>query len=198
MPFTNLQDIHFWQTEGINAYRYPNGSPYHEGMEIVDTIVSTVGNKSMRDVGCGYGRLATKFSPDQYVGYDICQAAVNKGRRLFPTHKFLHWDLNHLPFADVTLFANGPWCVCDEDIVEMVSLICTNTNAVVFGEPMERSFRNTIVYVPSRLDHKVYPRNIETYDELLAAWGFRRVQTHVLGSDHWKYAYTVARWDAIG
>lgn len=184
----NLSDIHFWCTEGINFYRWPTGPAYHESEDCVNAIVEFVGNRTVRDIGCGYGRLATKFNPEKYVGYDLCAAAVKKGARMFPGYKFVHWNHEHLKPAEATLLISVAKCVSDEDIVEFFSLSCANTDLIVLAEILDVSH-------PGPPDYSVYPRSLETYTKLLQQQEFTFSCTFTGSHVHLDLPFTVTTWE---
>lgn len=45
-------------------------------------------NARVLDYGCGSGPLATQFSPDKYVGFDISELMVTRARAENPSHTF--------------------------------------------------------------------------------------------------------------
>lgn len=182
----NLSHIEFWKTEGINEYRNLEGPALHEGEENVKAIVEFVGNGPMRDFSCGYGRLATRFAPEQYVGYDMCEAAIRKAKRMFPEYKFFVWDLTTLPPAETTLFVDGLCCVPAEDTEEAMNLLCNNTKVVVLAELMDPT-----------LDYGCR-RSVEQYDVLFSARGFERTRTHVGAHTRNPSPFTVARYELRG
>ena len=182
------KDILFWQTEGINYLRWYTGPEYYEGEENVKATVELVGQGPMRDLGCGYGRLARNFLPENYVGYDICEAAVRKANMLNPSYTFHHWDSQPVVPAETTLFANGPHLVNDEDIDHMLDVMCDGTQVIVIAELMGREHRK-IPYI-----YGVYHRDLEEYDEMLAMRGFSRTDAKVGTHLRLERPYTVARW----
>lgn len=179
----------FWKTEGINEYRWPDGPVYHEGEHNVDKVVKYVGDTTVRDCGCGYGRLATKFDPDKYTGYDIHSGAIVKAKQMFPTYKFNIWDSSVLPFAETTIFINGPWCVDDDNIEGVIETLCTNTSALVIGEPMDPILRKEIH------DHNIYPRSLQSYNDMILKCGFRQTGWSVSTYKRLQWPYTIARWE---
>lgn len=187
--------VKFWQTEGINNYRGWLGGPeLYEGEPNVANTVRVVGPGTVRDVGCGYGRLCNFFKVEDYVGYDICEAAINKAIRLKSPYEFKHWDFSPLPFANTTLFANGPHLVVDEEIESLISILCTNTNAVVFSEIMDSTWKpNTVQY-----GYSCHYRDITTYDDIMKTKNFTRVRTEISPHLLWDRLYTVARWEHNG
>lgn len=182
-------DIEFWQTEGINYLRWTDGPEYYEGEENVHTTVEFVGQGQLRDVGCGYGRLAKNFKPENYIGYDICLAAVKKATKMNPAYTFIHWDLSSIAPAETTLFANGPHLVNDKDIDHVLDIMCADTNVIVISELMGREFRS-IPY-----PYGVYHRTIEEYDTMMQIRKFKRTKSQVGTHLRLKAPYTIARWE---
>lgn len=52
------------------------------------------------DAGCGYGRWASFFSPEQYVGVDFSPDFIALARQKNPDHVFVQSTLESLPFED--------------------------------------------------------------------------------------------------
>ncbi len=186
-----MNDIEFWKTEGIN-YLYWHGAPkYYEGEDNIRNVVELVGENSVREIGCGYGRLSTFFDPTKYTGYDISATAIKKAHRLFPNYRFIHWDFSELEQTSVTIFVNGPHLVPDDQIEETITMLCKSTNAVIIGEPMDPSWRGAWKHLP----YGVYTRSLETYDELFKSHRFYRTATKIGNHLTLQRPYTVARWE---
>lgn len=187
----NSKDVEFWQTEGINHLFWHGAPVYYEGEDNVKNVVELVGDKSVRDIGCGYGRLSKFFDPAKYTGYDLAVTAVRKAQRLFPNYRFIHWDFSAFGSADVTMFVNGPHLVPDDDIESTIAQLCNNTEAVVIGEPMDPSWRGSWSHLP----YGVYTRTVETYDALFEKQNFKRVNTKIAPHLTLQRPYTAARWE---
>ena len=187
----NSKDVQFWRTEGINYLHWQGAQKFYEGEENVKIVADFVGKDTVRDVGCGYGRLVENYDPAKYTGYDICESAIKKARSMNPKYTFYHWDYSTLAPAAVTTFINGPHLVSDLEIEKMIDLLCKDTNAVVFAEPMNFALREHWKYLP----YGVYTRDIETYDTLFEKRQFKRIRTH--NGIHFtnKIEYTAARWN---
>lgn len=184
-------DVNFWKTEGINYFRWSTGHEYYEGEENVKAVMEFVGDSPVRDVGCGYGRLAKNFNPLTYIGFDICESAVKKATRINPSYRFLPWNFLELPPCQTTMFINGPHLVNDQEIDQIILRLCENTNTVVLAEIMERSYRG-IPY-----PYGVYHRSVEEYDKMFEKLGFVRTKIHIGTHFRLNAPYTVARWDII-
>ena len=184
------KDTFFWQTEGINHTRFLHYQEWYEGRDTVEKTVEMVGfNCSVRDVGCGYGRLAGFFKPENYIGYEICKPVVIKAATLRPQYNVVHWEFTIMPYADVTLFVNGPHLVNNEEIVTLCELMCKNTKSVVLAEMMDPEWVGPFEYTE-------YRREVTTYDDLLAVYGFRRTRTVIGEHEYWKKPFTIARWES--
>jgi len=181
-------DYDFWRTEGINWYRWPNGPVHHEGEENIKKIIEYVGERSVRDICCGYGRLANIFKPELYVGYDICEAAIKKGTKMFPDYKFVHWNYEKLQPAEVTLIVSSAKCINDDSINEFLSLVCVDTKFIVLAEILDGRHDDP-------LNYNVYPRSLEQYKQLLNPYGFKFVESSSSQHVHIPLQFTVTLWE---
>ena len=50
------------------------------------------------DAGCGYGRMAALFTPENYVGIDFSPDFIAKAESKYPNHMFMIGDLKKLKF----------------------------------------------------------------------------------------------------
>jgi SAM-dependent methyltransferase len=191
----NSDEVNYWKTEGINNLRIVGAPEIYEGIDTVLRVVDVVGCGTIRDIGCGYGRLAPFFKPEKYIGYDICEAAIRKAKRLKVGYEFHHWNFEELPFTDVTMFVNGPFCVNHDEIADFIKIITKNTNALVFGEIMNPSWINPSWINPPITPAKEYRRDISSYDNLLEPYGFIRKKTEITIQEYWGLPYTIARWE---
>lgn len=197
MDKVNLSsDVIFWQTEGINnLYWQGNANAlYYEGEGNAKVVPRLVGNRTVRDIGCGYGRLAHLYDPKKYMGFDICQLAAEKAKKLYPEYDFRYWEyLTKLPPAEVTIFVNGPHLVNDLEIQNVIDVIAQDTNSIIFSEPMDLNLKK----VWGR-EYKTYVRLVETYDVMMSKNEFFRTHTHVGPHESVEgVMYTVACWDRV-
>ena len=180
-------DVRFWQTEGINHLRFPFGPEHYDGDENVLAAVNMC-KGTIRDIGCGYGRFARYFTPANYTGYDICETVVKKAIRFNPTYTFKHWNFEDMPYADTTIFINGPHLVSHDEISELFQIMMKNTKSIIIGEMMDTSWVSPFEYTE-------YRRTIHQYDELLK--DFIRVETYIGEHATWKKPFTTARWERV-
>jgi SAM-dependent methyltransferase len=110
---------------------------------------------SVFEFGCGYGRLASTFTPDGYVGYDINPAALQEARRRNPQHRFAD-DWQH---AD-TFLAHTVLLHIPDDQIKAVLDRANLYRRVVIGEIMGRKWRR-----PG--DPPVFNREAEEYEALM-------------------------------
>ena len=193
----NSDEVNYWKTEGINNLRIAGVSEIYEGIEAISMLVDVIGKGTVRDIGCGYGRLAPFFKPEKYIGYDICEAAIRKAKRLKVGYEFHHWNFNELPFADVTMFVNGPFCVNHDEIADFIKIITKNTNALVFAEFMPDKMNS---FIPIKSSNnislvKVYRRTVDMYDIILDSYGFSRKRTEIKTNEWSGMPFTIARWE---
>lgn len=185
-----MNDTEFWKTEGINEYRFSN-KVFHEGEEIIQKIVEYVGKKTIRDVGCGYGRLANLFDKDLYIGYDINSSAIKKANRMFPNYRFVYWNYEKLCDSEVTLLANVLWCINPNDFDNVFDIVTENTNIIVMAEVIDPIFFGSD---RPKHDHNVFPRKLEEYDLIFKNKKFLRDSIYVGKHEYLKYQYVVVKW----
>lgn len=66
----------------------------HETM--VREFLALWANKRVLDVGCGWGRFATCFSPEQYVGIDFSKKMIDEAKKRYPEYTFKVADKQEL------------------------------------------------------------------------------------------------------
>lgn len=133
----NQESIEFWNKHWA-WNTIPKGGPFPEGKENLKNLTDAVGNTTVRDVGCGYGRLAGLFDPTKYIGFDISAGTIEKAKLLNTTHEFHHWNFSKLPPAETTLLYIIMLHVDDNDLNSFCELVSQNTNKIVIGDIMGR------------------------------------------------------------
>jgi SAM-dependent methyltransferase len=134
----NQQSLKFWRenwykhTVPINDLKFP------EGPKNINNMLNAVGPSTVRDIGCGYGRLAPLFEPQNYKGFDIAAGAIAKAKMEKPGYEFFEWEFTELPFAYVTLLYIVMLHVDDTDLMPFCELVSRNTNRIVIGDIMKR------------------------------------------------------------
>lgn len=104
-----VDDLQFWQDRiavakknGLLHYSVYLANPniwrkiFRQHKEIFAKEIAP--GDSVLDAGCGYGRLAECFDPEQYIGVDFSPDFIALAQKLYPTHVFIQADLGELPF----------------------------------------------------------------------------------------------------
>ena len=106
-----VADTEFWKDrleKAKNRGRL-HTSIYEAGDEVMDQINEAHFNvinelikpeEKVLDAGCGYGRVADWFTPEQYIGVDFSKDFIAEAHKLHPEYKFILSDLKSLPFED--------------------------------------------------------------------------------------------------
>jgi SAM-dependent methyltransferase len=63
---------------------------------VIKDIIPDVDGRKVLDFGCNYGIFLEtsngSFPQENYTGIDICEDAIETGRRMFPGANFIHYD----------------------------------------------------------------------------------------------------------
>lgn len=79
------------KADPLGMVLYDHEAPEHE--RLVKKVLSAFSDCSVLDVACGYGRFASVFSPDKYLGIDFSEAMVALGKERNPDYKFKQIDV---------------------------------------------------------------------------------------------------------
>lgn len=104
-----VDDTEFWKQRLEDAKRHENlsesvyqVSQYEMGKidtahkKLLEDLISS--GQKVLDAGCGYGRNAEWFDPENYVGVDFSPDFIREARILHPEYKFIQANLKKLPF----------------------------------------------------------------------------------------------------
>lgn len=122
------------------------------------------------ELGCGIGRVAAQFDPEEYIGVDLCDRFLEIARRKLPSHTLLKGPL--YPEAEIYLVHTVFLHLTDEEVRRELRGIRPKTKAIFIGEIMVPSFANHGEISPVGV--MCYNRSPEDYDILLAEEGFKR------------------------
>jgi SAM-dependent methyltransferase len=118
------------------------------------------------EIGCGTGRMASRFAPDDYIGVDIDPAALKIARTLYPEHNFRIHDRGlGYPDAPTVLFRGLLEYVPDTDLPDLLAEACTGRRHVFIVADQQ-----------IRVDaggHKYFRRCQADYERLMRPLGFR-------------------------
>jgi SAM-dependent methyltransferase len=163
----------FWKEQGLN-YIIPHiGIKFPEGFDIEKYLFEFIGDRSVVEVGCGYGRLCNAFSNDKYTGYDINPAAIEKAIAENSQYEFvLMEDATIIKQSDVVLLYTVGLHISDDRITEFLSSITQNCKSLVIAEIMSRKWRRSG-------DPPVFNRELKDYNAIMKSISFNQKKTSV-------------------
>lgn len=165
----NKTILDFWKSQGLNHIKPNTGTEWPEGWDVRNLLVEKIGNESVTEVGCGYGRLCSKFTPDQYQGVDINPQAITEASNTYPQYTFLEYELDSmLSPSDWVLLYTVLLHVDDIDLVHFLETITANCNKVLIGEILGRKWRR-------KGNPPVFNREKEEYINVMEQIGFGTV-----------------------
>lgn len=167
----NKAALTFWTENKDVKHIIPPSSTteFPEGWDVHSQLHNTIGKESVVELGCGYGRLAAAFAPDQYHGFDINPSAINQANERLPTHNFNLYEIGaELPNADWLLIYTVLLHVSDNDVKPMLTTITKNCNKIFLAEIMHRGPRRD----PRPGKPPVFNREQEEYVQMGREIGF--------------------------
>jgi SAM-dependent methyltransferase len=134
--------LNFWREHALDNIKPEVGLEYPEGMQAIEALQDVIGDGELLEVGCGRGRLAPLFMPEDYNGIDVCAAAIDAAKQFSPGYRF---DLvigdEELPFTATKLCYTVLLHVPDDDLGAMVSRLAWSSERVVVAEILGRHWR---------------------------------------------------------
>lgn len=171
--------LEYWRSgQGLSNIT-PQGKVWPEGEEFATFLTELLTGEIVAEIGCGLGRLAPCFQPDNYVGVDICPQAIGKARERHPDHAFhTIGEVEALPMASVALLHTVLLHVPDKVLPEFVARL-TPYPRVVVGEILGRHWRR-------EGNPPVFNRELEDYVEAFRAEGFQLSAAHEILYSHYQ------------
>ena len=161
----------FWKLNGLNFIKPPIGGEFPEGQDVRILLHDIVQDSTVVEIGCGVGRLAGRFSPRQYNGFDINHAAIDQANESQPEYSFHYYNVGDvLPPSDFLLAYTVLLHVSDDDITNFVKSVTHQANNVIIGEILGREWRR-------EGNPPVFNRSKQEYDAIMEVAGFRIVNT---------------------
>lgn len=176
----------FWSAKALD-YITPKDLPNPEGFNVYDTLRDLVGDDSIVEFGCGYGRLAPAFSHEKYHGVDINIEAINKAKDKYPKYSFTQIGFDG-PIP-VRLGTGLLYCVClhipDDKLFQQMERFTNSVkNSLIIAEIMDPSYRkNRKEGVTYDLSNQ---RDSATYQRVMSNFGFTLFNSLSLPYKHYK------------
>jgi SAM-dependent methyltransferase len=175
----NKKIIKFWLNDNLNNIT-PKKIRYPEGWDVCERLNKLYGREKVVEVGCGYGRLAPAFDPENYIGFDINTRCIESAVQLNPDYTFKSYKLGtDLPKSSLVLFYTVLLHVDDNDILPFLKITTLNTNKVLIAEILGKHWRGW---------EYAFNREESDYQELLNQCGFE--QSSKLEFDYQYYENT--------
>jgi 2-polyprenyl-3-methyl-5-hydroxy-6-metoxy-1,4-benzoquinol methylase len=110
----------------------------------LNALLDMVGDSSVLDFGCGFGRLADHFK--DYLGVDIANHRIEIAKRIYPDKEFRYVaDVRELDgfggVRDVAICCDVLLHIPDDDIAMVVSTLARSARRVVVAEHLGRDWR---------------------------------------------------------
>jgi len=157
----------FWGVEGTDHIKPETGVEHPEGFDVPAAMRELVdGALPLLEVGCGVGRIATGFLPEEYIGVDINPHALIAARHALPSHDFrLITEELAYPRARTALFYTVLLHIPDLAVAETLAKAAEAADRIVIAEIMDRRWR--------RLgDPPVFNRETEDYVLAMQVLGY--------------------------
>jgi len=159
-------DVHaYWAQNALRHIRPErNGAEFPEGQKAIDVIGGLLGDARFYDYGCGRGRWAPLFPPEQYCGLDISDQALKRARIASPGHTFMRPD-EAREERDFVLAYTVLLHIPDDGLPGLVPRLFELAPVVVVAEIMDPAMRQDRV-LPYALN-----RSAQEYIDLFSACG---------------------------
>lgn len=166
-PWRNAEEA-FWIAQGEDHIIPNTGDAFPEGDYVSEVLHRCVNSQwPLLEFGCGIGRIASLFKPDEYIGVDINPHALITVRARLPEHIFHITDEGLcLPDAPTLLFYTVLLHVSDHALPVFLKDRTTNRKRVIIAEVMDRRWRRNG-------NPPVFNRDPEDYILLMQQCGFR-------------------------
>jgi len=161
----------FWKNHSLKNIKPNAGGEFPEGWNVIEFFKKLYTQKEYGEtveIGCGYGRLCTAFSPDAYTGLDISPDAIKQARLLNPKYGFhliTERKVNRLyPHSRTKLLYTVLLHQSDEDIEEAIEHLCDTSRRIIVAEICGRDWRR-------KGNPPVFNRGPEEYDAMFSTYG---------------------------
>lgn len=148
-------------------------------------------NKTVLDIGCGFGdlnkTLSEKFSNYQYIGCDLCPDLLNEGKKHFPNAVFYEGD-----FLSLTIPHSIDWAVASGPFNHFFE---KNNNYEFIKSCMQKAFHIaadgfSFDFIGDRVDYKenhIFYSNPET----ILSFAYELSQNVILKSNYMPFEFSI-------
>jgi hypothetical protein len=176
VPWRTLE-CQFWIDNGLTTNE---DSPVNDWLTYCDfgkELALTIGeNLPVLEVGCGDGKVANFFAPNDYIGTDINPELLIRAKENFPKHNFRITDIGlEYPDAPSALCLNVAYCISDSYILTFMQNLIRNRKQIILIELMSRSLR--IENYPF-----AFYREPDEYIRLFNNLGFALLRSYCVGN----------------
>ncbi|UDF28478.1 UNVERIFIED_ORG: class I SAM-dependent methyltransferase [Roseateles sp. XES5] len=170
----------FWISEGTAHIKPELGFDFPEGFDIASVLRDAVsGHWPLLEIGCGVGRIASLFSPTEYIGVDINPNAVLQARRSLVDHNIRIFDDGYAyPPAPCAMFYTVLLHVSDEALPIVLEEAVKGRKRFIISEVMDSRWRRDG-------NPPVFNRNPEDYILIMQDLGFQL--SHVNKTPYQRY-----------
>ncbi|GCE89871.1 type 11 methyltransferase [Komagataeibacter diospyri] len=135
----------FWIMEETSGTNQGNNLNFPEGFDVQAALKKSIdGHFPVLEIGCGVGRIASLFRPDEYIGVDINPTALLQARTLFPDHTFrIHDQGYEYPESPTALFYTVLLHVSDHEIENILQLATKDRERLIIAEIMDQRWRRS-------------------------------------------------------
>jgi len=175
----------FWGVQGLKHIKPEIGVEHPEGFDVPTYMRDLAENRlPLLEIGCGVGRIARGFRPEEYIGVDVNPYALIIAREALPHHDFrlITEELDY-PKAGAALFYTVLLHVSDDALHATLAKAATAADHVIITEIMDRRWRR-------EGDPPVFNREAEDYIFVMQKLGFLlaqhcRVPYKRYDNEHW-------------
>ena len=181
---TREELVEFWRGDNLKNITPPS-SAFPAGFDesaFLKRLWPLLASTSVVEIGCGFGRLASAFPPEIYLGLDINPEAIEKAKIHRPDYRFEVIDFGaSYPKADLYLAYTVFLHIDDKNMAGLNRRLRDVCRQLLIVEIMDPAFRELPSAVPNFVRTRSdYQRFFEAFDLELE---IRRPYQHYPGAD---------------
>jgi SAM-dependent methyltransferase len=158
----------FWISEGTAHIKPETGFDFPEGFDVGSALREAIGASfPVLEIGCGVGRVASLFEPNEYIGAELNPTALLQARTALPAHNLRIVDdgLSY-PNAPTAMLYTVLLHVSDEALPSLLEEAVVGRKKLIIAEVMDTRWRRDG-------NPPVFNRNPEDYILMMQRLGFK-------------------------